>query len=123
MSTSTIPSSLFESLYEKLSVVLQLTQSSEGVTTPQARQALLQATNDFKNALSQAKDYASSLPGGELSVMDQDEVIEMLTKLKEHKREQLAQFSSRALGSDQPTDSTEGGTMDIDSTASTPVAS
>ncbi|KAF9235870.1 hypothetical protein BU15DRAFT_77592 [Melanogaster broomeanus] len=52
-----IPSPLFAGIIPKLITVLEHTQRSEGAMTPQAKQALLQATNDFKNALAQAKDY------------------------------------------------------------------
>jgi hypothetical protein len=43
-------------------------------------------TNDFKNALSRAKELAASLPGGELRIGEQDEIIEMLETLKNRKR-------------------------------------
>ena len=43
-------------------------------------------TKDFKDSLREANEYAHTLPGGELSVEEQDEVIEMLEMLKERKR-------------------------------------
>jgi hypothetical protein len=89
-------------------------------------------TNDFKAAMKQAKDLAMSLPGGELLITEQDEIIAMLEALKDRKkfvisvclihvhsyaiakrREMLAEFAKRVLP--EPT-------MDIDSTASTPNA-
>lgn len=36
--------------------------------------------------MKEANEYANSLPGGDHSVEEQDEVIEMLEKLKERKR-------------------------------------
>ena len=43
MATNTPPVSLYEDLLPKLVAVLELTQQSEGVTNPQAKQKLLQA--------------------------------------------------------------------------------
>ena len=76
----------YESLLPKLAHILQLTRHSEGITTPEAKQALLHATNDFKNTLSQAKDVAANLPGGELTLSEQDEVIRMLETVRDQKR-------------------------------------
>lgn len=39
-------------------------------------------TNDLKDALSQAKSLINALPGGELCLDEQDEVIDMLERLK-----------------------------------------
>lgn len=81
-----LPTELYESLLLKLVAVLELIQQPEGISTPQARHAVLQATTDFKNALAQAKELAANLPGGELRIEDQDQVIEMLKTLKDRKR-------------------------------------
>lgn len=43
-------------------------------------------TNDYKNTLSQAKEYASHLPGGELNADEQKALIDMLERLREHKK-------------------------------------
>lgn len=43
-------------------------------------------TNDLRDSLKEAKEAASSLPGGELSVEEQDEVIAMLERLKARKK-------------------------------------
>lgn len=47
MSADRLPTSLYESLLFKLVTVLELTQKSEGIVTPQAKQALLQAVSDL----------------------------------------------------------------------------
>ncbi|KAG6810898.1 hypothetical protein H0H92_009890 [Tricholoma furcatifolium] len=117
--TNPLPTNLYEGLLLKLVTVLELTQKSEGVTTPQAKQALLQATNDFKNALHQAKELAAGLPGGEMMVQDQDEVIAMLEKLRDRKRDQLALFADKVLLSSAEF-SAQDVKMEIDSMASTP---
>ncbi|KIJ68862.1 hypothetical protein HYDPIDRAFT_81510 [Hydnomerulius pinastri MD-312] len=116
---SALPAPLFGCIIPKLIAVLEHTQRSEGTVTPQAKQALLQATNDFKSTLAQAKDYANSLPGGELNAQQQDELIKMLEMLRDHKR-RFAQRVSNLSGS-----STQGAIakMEVDSTASTPFAS
>ncbi|KAK2463531.1 hypothetical protein APHAL10511_004282 [Amanita phalloides] len=111
---------LYQSLLSKLVTVLELTQKPDGVVTPQAKQALLQATNDYKNALSQARELASNLPGGELVIEEQEEVIQMLEHLRDRKINLLTRFSQRPLVSvAKPTISLK---MEIDSTASTPTA-
>ncbi|OJT13204.1 hypothetical protein TRAPUB_10223 [Trametes pubescens] len=43
-------------------------------------------TKEFKDAMKEANEFATTLPGGELSVEEQDEVIGMLENLKERKR-------------------------------------
>ncbi|TBU48702.1 hypothetical protein BD309DRAFT_1006711 [Dichomitus squalens] len=86
---------LFESLTLKLTNVVELATQDQGSLTPQARQALVRSTKEFKDALKEAHDYATTLPGGDHSVEEQDEVIEMLEKLKERKRQQLAEFADR----------------------------
>ncbi|KAH7919964.1 hypothetical protein BV22DRAFT_835241 [Leucogyrophana mollusca] len=116
-SPTSLPSALFQSLLTKLAAVLELTQKTDGTVTPQAKQALLQSTNEFKNTLSQAKEYANTLPGGELLIEEQDEVINMLERLREHKRLQLVQFATRPATLDASVK------MEVDSTASTPVSS
>ncbi|KAF8908216.1 hypothetical protein CPB84DRAFT_1744381 [Gymnopilus junonius] len=115
------PVSLYEDLLPKLVAVLQLTQQNEGgMSNPQAKQRLLQATNNFKNAMAQAREFAANLPGGELRIEEQDDVIMMLEELKERKRAQLAEFAARKVTS---TVSAHDLKMEIDSVASTPVQS
>ncbi|KZP26003.1 hypothetical protein FIBSPDRAFT_1041079 [Athelia psychrophila] len=126
MVSNALPATLYESLLAKLVTVLELTQNPEGTVTPQAKQALLHATNDFKNSLAQAKNHINALPGGELLVEEQDEVIEYLEGLKDIKRQQLSEFSARvmpSLTSMRPTTATidTNMNMEIDSMASTPL--
>ncbi|TRM62439.1 hypothetical protein BD626DRAFT_548763 [Schizophyllum amplum] len=92
---SSVPASLHEGLMPKLA------------------DAILQATNDFKRTLAQAREFAMTLPGGELVVEDQDQVLQMLTRLRDKKKEQLTQFSAQALPKRRMS-------MDMDSAASTP---
>ncbi|KAI0063251.1 hypothetical protein BV25DRAFT_1802639 [Artomyces pyxidatus] len=123
MSTDPLPSSTFESLLNKLLVVVELTQKPGGATTPQAKQELLHATNEFKESLSRARALAKDLPGGELLTEEQDEVIAMLERLKQKKQYQLAEFSAQVLSTESvprraaPSQNTQ---MEVDSNASTP---
>ncbi|KAL6300306.1 hypothetical protein BKA93DRAFT_541185 [Sparassis latifolia] len=111
---------VFETLLLKLVTVLELTQQSETTALPQMKQNLLQSTNDFKDSLKQAKEVANNLPGGELSVQEQDEIIEMLEKLKERKRQQLEAFAGRASSMAGASNTFKSDKMEVDSTASTP---
>ncbi|KAF9817527.1 hypothetical protein IEO21_03378 [Rhodonia placenta] len=110
---------IYESLLLKLVTVLELTQQSESTPTTQTRQALVQATTDFRESLKQAKELASTLPGGELSVDEQEDVIEMLFRLRDRKQQQLAEFAANVQSMFAAT-AAEGVMMDVDSTASTP---
>ncbi|KAF8168464.1 hypothetical protein B0H34DRAFT_793064 [Crassisporium funariophilum] len=117
MAANVLPISVYEDLLPKLVAVLELTQQLEGITTPQAKQKLLHATNDFKNLIAQAKDFAINLPGGELVIEEQDDVINMLEMLKERKRAQLSEFAARNVASQA---SGLDMKMEVDSMASTP---
>ncbi|KIK80046.1 hypothetical protein PAXRUDRAFT_251678 [Paxillus rubicundulus Ve08.2h10] len=118
-----IPTPLFAAIIPKLIVVLEHTQRLGGVVTPQAKQTLLQTTNDFKSALAQAKDYASALPGGELNFREQDELIAMLEKLRDHRRQELVLFAQRVASISDTSAQASDIRMEIDSTASTPFGS
>ncbi|TFK28364.1 hypothetical protein FA15DRAFT_584412 [Coprinopsis marcescibilis] len=118
--SSTLPSALYESLLLKLATVIEITRENEGVANVQVKQRLLQATNDFRNSLSQAKELATTIPGGEFTVYEQDDVIEMLETLRERKRARLAQFLSRNITTAH---SIADMKMEIDSMASTPFGS
>ncbi|KAH9927447.1 uncharacterized protein BXZ73DRAFT_48789 [Epithele typhae] len=111
--------SLFESLTPKLANVIETATQDQGPLTPQSKQALVRSTKDFKDSLREANEFASTLPGGELSIEEQDEIIGMLEKLKDRKRRQLAEFADK-LGSISSSDDPADLRMEVDSTASTP---
>ncbi|KAI0367494.1 hypothetical protein BV20DRAFT_555973 [Pilatotrama ljubarskyi] len=108
---------VYESLLLKLANVLELATQEQGSMTPQAKQALVRSTKEYKDSMREAHDFATNLPGGELSVQEQDEVIQMLEKLKERKK-QLIEFAEKvgAISSSSQQDVK----MEVDSTASTP---
>ncbi|TFK71734.1 hypothetical protein BDN72DRAFT_856031 [Pluteus cervinus] len=117
MSAAPLPTALYEGLLKKLVDIIDLVHKGEGATTPQAKQALRNATNELRASFTQAKDIAINLPGGEMLVEEQDDVLEMLTKLRNQKREQLIQFMNRSILSSSANVESK---MDIDSMASTP---
>jgi len=119
MTATIFPVSLYENLLPKIVSVLELTQQTEFMTNQEAKQSLLQATNAFKNAISQAKDVATNLPGGELTVEQQDEVIKLLERLRELKRAQLAEFASKNVLAKSLSSQVK---MEVDSVASTPAS-
>jgi hypothetical protein len=163
MSTKTFPVSQYASLLPKLAAVLEIVQNAEGILTPSTKQALFQAvrssalhdslskigpfltftqiqTNDFKSSMARAREFALALPGGELGIEEQDQIIEMLEKLRDRKqsvslspnvdstfyseaffRQQLALFSSRAVTSVNGNNSKNVIPAEIDSVASTPL--
>ncbi|KAH9177117.1 hypothetical protein EDB89DRAFT_1845385 [Lactarius sanguifluus] len=88
-SNETLPSSAFESLLPKLLTILQVTQRPEGTTNLRNKQDLLQAIQAFREAMSHAHDVAGALPGGELLIEEQDEIIAMLERLRAKKRYDL----------------------------------
>ncbi|KDQ52999.1 hypothetical protein JAAARDRAFT_197786 [Jaapia argillacea MUCL 33604] len=114
-----LPVSVFNTLLLKLVNIVEITESAEGPLTHQARQALLQATNEFKDGMSKARELSNALPGGELLIQEQDEIIEMLERLRERKQQQLVDFSNRVFATNKII---EDAKMEIDSMASTPFA-
>jgi len=118
MAEQSFPDPVFESILEKLVRTIEITQRSESTLNSQARQALFQSTTEVKEGLAKAKRLANSLPGGELLIEEQNEVIDMLEKLRDLKQAQIGSFSTRALSTTMAID--ESTKMEIDSTASSP---
>jgi hypothetical protein len=120
----TLPSSAFESLLPKLLTILQVTQRPEGTTNARNKQDLLQAIQAFREAMNHARDVAGALPGGELLIEEQNEIIAMLERLRTKKRLQLQDFSDKAIdtkGHNVPQYSdSQNPQMEVDSNASTP---
>ncbi|KAI0034335.1 hypothetical protein K488DRAFT_84064 [Vararia minispora EC-137] len=114
----------FDLLVVKLVAILEIAQRPQGTTTPAAKQELRHAVAEFRDMLNRAKEVANGLPGGEMLIEDQDEVINMLEDLRNKKRAQLAQFSERIVqGSSAATQSlVQEMVQEIDSNASTPAA-
>ncbi|KAI0271700.1 hypothetical protein BC834DRAFT_967140 [Gloeopeniophorella convolvens] len=123
----TLPAAAFETLLPKLLAVVEITQRSEGTSSVQNKQDLLQAIQTFRESLAHAREIAQALPGGELLVEEQDEVIAMLERLRAKKRQQLREFAERAIDTQGHVGAPYVGAgaqssarMEVDSNASTP---
>ena len=55
MASNPLPVNLYESLLSKLVIVLKLTHSEEGITTPAAKQAILQAVSVTRFSLNRIR--------------------------------------------------------------------
>ncbi len=103
--SETLPSSVFESLLPKLLTILQVTQRPEGTSNVRNKQDLLQAVScscidlqhslctyartqiqAFREALNDARSIANALPGGEMLIEEQEDIIAMLERLRTKKR-------------------------------------
>ncbi|KAG8834428.1 hypothetical protein FRC18_002018 [Serendipita sp. 400] len=56
---------------------------------PSTPQEIVEAADDFKRRLQAARETIDSLPGGDVDVEGQEEIIKMLEKWRDLKREQL----------------------------------
>ncbi|CAG7846675.1 SubName: Full=Uncharacterized protein {ECO:0000313/EMBL:CCA77788.1} [Serendipita indica DSM 11827] len=65
--------------------------------TPTTAQQLVEATDDFKKQLQNARVLVENLVGGDLNSASQDEVIKMLEKWRDLKREQLQKHFTSAF--------------------------
>ncbi|THH05561.1 hypothetical protein EW145_g4702 [Phellinidium pouzarii] len=110
---------VFESLLKRLAHALEVTQNSDSTLNPQTRQAIFQATTSLNDGLARAKDIANTLPGGEMLIEEQNDVIAMLERLRDLKQAQLAQFSERVLAT-AGASAEQQARIEVDSTASSP---
>ncbi|KAI0087445.1 hypothetical protein BDY19DRAFT_1012293 [Irpex rosettiformis] len=116
-----MPSTVYESLFQELPAVLDIVNELHAAqTSAEIKRKLVQATNAFKSDLSLAKQAANNLQGGELSIEDQESIINTLEELKARKRATLNRFAEEMKKAPQVKDSNLS--MEIDSTASTPAA-
>ena len=108
MSAAPIPTALYEGILGKVVEILDLIHKGDGASTHQSKQAIRNAVrepfprlqapesylsksislqaNDLKESLNEAKGIASDLPGGEMCIEDQDEVLDMLSRARNRKR-------------------------------------
>ncbi|KAG9101603.1 hypothetical protein FS749_005483 [Ceratobasidium sp. UAMH 11750] len=90
--------STFESLLPSIVGILQSTQP-QGPASPAQRQEIAKATMALRSQLANARDLVDALPGGEMLLEHQHEVIAMLTEMRDARRAQLARLSDLSLGS------------------------
>ncbi|CAL1696743.1 unnamed protein product [Somion occarium] len=110
---------LYEGLLPKLTAIIALLCESDISSSPQNRQALIKVISEFKDGIAQAKNAATNLAGGQLTIEEQDGIIEMLETMK-NTQHALLQASLQDITSSP---STGPGDMQVDSTASTPFGS
>ncbi|GJJ09552.1 hypothetical protein Clacol_003775 [Clathrus columnatus] len=73
----------YKNLLPALADVIDTSQKQDDVAS---KQDLLAATNKFRDLLVTLKRTALNLPGGDMSLVDQDQVIKVLEQLRDYKR-------------------------------------
>ncbi|KAI0781837.1 hypothetical protein C8Q75DRAFT_812165 [Abortiporus biennis] len=107
-----------EHLVLKFANIIDLICTRGAQNDPQLKHVLVKEINDFKEDMNQAKNAANTLPGGDLTMDDQDDVIRMLEQLRNQRRDILVNaIGEMKSSSEEQTDIKD---MEIDSTASTP---
>ncbi|KIO26798.1 hypothetical protein M407DRAFT_243604 [Tulasnella calospora MUT 4182] len=91
---NSLPISAFESLQPALIKVLKAVHDAGDSDEVQHRLAIATATNELKERIVEAKTLIDALPGGEMLIEHQDEVIKALEQLKAQKTEHLIKFTS-----------------------------
>ncbi|KIP06336.1 hypothetical protein PHLGIDRAFT_128329 [Phlebiopsis gigantea 11061_1 CR5-6] len=110
--------SLFEKILPEVTSVLEVIHETEVAATPQAKRKLVQVSNGLRDDLNRAKEYATHLEGGDLSLAEQEEITTMLTKLISRKKDILRRFAAD-INTRQTSPEVQM-EVDVDSTASTP---
>ncbi|KAG8747553.1 hypothetical protein FRC10_000689 [Ceratobasidium sp. 414] len=77
--------STFESLLPSIIAILKLTQP-QSPATPAQRQEIAKATMALRSQLANARELVDALPGGEMLLEHQHEVIAMLTEMRDARR-------------------------------------
>ncbi|KAI0078503.1 hypothetical protein K474DRAFT_904153 [Panus rudis PR-1116 ss-1] len=113
---------IFRDLIEKVSALSDLLygQLDNNRSQTTIRQTLIATINEYKESLSQARRLASDLPGGDITVEEQEDVIKLLEGLISERRSALnTRLQSLACPQERKADSPG---FNIDSTASTPAS-
>ncbi|KZV92125.1 hypothetical protein EXIGLDRAFT_836699 [Exidia glandulosa HHB12029] len=97
----TLPTAAFDQILPAIIETLELAQQPDVVQNQERRQALVQSTNQLKEKLAKAKDIARALPGGELGIPEQDALILLLERIRDHKRHLLATFAATPVTTSQ----------------------
>ncbi|KAF8607593.1 hypothetical protein BDV93DRAFT_273277 [Ceratobasidium sp. AG-I] len=93
----------FQSLLPSIVAILQATQppavphNAAGLHAQ--RQEIAKATMALRGQVADARDIVDALPGGEMLLEHQQEVITMLIQMRDARRTQLARLSDLSLGS------------------------
>ncbi|KAH7104754.1 hypothetical protein BKA62DRAFT_693293 [Auriculariales sp. MPI-PUGE-AT-0066] len=84
----------FEKLLPTIVDTVELTQRHAGENSLQHRQAVVQLANQLKERFSEAKKIAQSLPGGDLSIEQQDALIELLERFRDERMSVALSFET-----------------------------
>ncbi|CAE6454145.1 unnamed protein product [Rhizoctonia solani] len=79
--------STFESLLPTAVQIIQSTQPQSSAQTHQQQQEIAKATMALRTQLATARDQVDALPGGEMLLKDQQEVIQMLQEMRSQRRQ------------------------------------
>ncbi|CAE6439204.1 unnamed protein product [Rhizoctonia solani] len=89
--------STFESLLPSVVQIIQSTQPQSSAQTHQQQQDIAKATMALRTQLATARDQIDALPGGEMLIKDQQEVIHMLQEMRSQRRAQLARLANLSI--------------------------
>ncbi|KAJ1308652.1 hypothetical protein OPQ81_004346 [Rhizoctonia solani] len=93
----TFNQSTFESLLPSVVQIIQSTQPQPPAQTQQQQQEIAKATMALRTQLVTARDQVDALPGGEMLLKDQQEVIQMLKEMRSQRRAQLARLANLSI--------------------------
>ncbi|CAE6392311.1 unnamed protein product [Rhizoctonia solani] len=96
-SNNTLSQSTFESLLPSVVQIIQSTQPQPPAQTQQQQQEIAKATMALRTQLAAARDQVDALPGGEMLLKDQQEVIQMLKEIRSQRRAQLARLANLSI--------------------------
>ncbi|KAF8680992.1 hypothetical protein RHS04_03389 [Rhizoctonia solani] len=100
-SNSALNQATFESLLPSVVQIIQSTQpqpqSQPPAQTQQQQQEIAKATMALRTQLAAARDQVDALPGGEMLLKDQQEVIQMLKEMRSQRRAQLARLANLSI--------------------------
>ncbi|QRV72776.1 RNA polymerase II transcription mediator complex subunit 9 [Ceratobasidium sp. AG-Ba] len=99
MSATPLSQATFEALLPSIVAILQTTQPQPSSNAQTQRQEIAKATLALRSQLAHARDIVDALPGGEMLLEHQHEVIAMLKEMRNARRAQLARLSDLSLGS------------------------
>ncbi|KAG8937252.1 hypothetical protein FRC03_010106 [Tulasnella sp. 419] len=97
-SQNPLPAYEFEQLIPSLIRVLKAVNDklpADEERIAQQKYAIAGATNELKSLISRAKSLVDSLPGGDMQLEDQDEVIKALRQVRDEKQKYLELFSQQ----------------------------
>ncbi|KAG9005863.1 hypothetical protein FRB93_009261 [Tulasnella sp. JGI-2019a] len=90
---SSLPVDTFEGLLPALTNILKVVYDAGDSEESKHKLAITAATDELKEKLARAKELVENLPGGEMSLEDQDEAIAALERLRDQRRAHILTFA------------------------------